>query len=123
MNNCWRSWKGETPTPYGNSTKCKEQHKKFTKLSREYYKTPEYKKYSTLSKKYYNMYNDNNKKYIKTNTKKCNKNKLIRKRLNCSKYKISHDYYSTKKSKHLLNKAWEYERKIKGKLHRFRYGE
>jgi hypothetical protein len=39
MNNCWRSWKDETPQPYGNSKECKEQHKKFTKLSREYYKT------------------------------------------------------------------------------------
>jgi hypothetical protein len=121
MNNCWRSWKGETPTPYGNSTKCKEQHKKFTKLSREYYKTPEYKKYSTLSKKYYNMYNDNKKKYIKTNTKKCNK--LINKRNACSEYKFARDYSKIKTSKQLLNKAWECDRKIKGKLHRFRYGE
>ena len=122
MNNCWSSWKDETPTPYGKSKECKKQHKKFTKLSREYYKTPEYKKYSTLSKKYRKMDKDAEKKYIKTNTKKCNKDKLIRKRLDCSEYKIGRNYnYSTKRK--LINKAWEYERKIKSKLNRFRYGE
>ena len=121
MNNCWRSWKGETPTPYGKSKECKEQHKKFTKLSREYYKTPEYKKYSTLSKKYHKMYNDNKKKYIKTNTKKCNKD--LNKRLDCSEYKIGNDYSKIKKSKEILNKTWEYQRKINRTLNRFRYGE